>query len=112
MLAPGMTVNASGRISVTMGAGTVPAFFNEGWGFMANGSLALDTDAPTGDVWQRGFRKSPAGALYANTVTAGSDVYIDGLRVSTGGRLRVEAANGASYVNGTPLTAAGLVAVT
>lgn len=111
MLAPGMTINSNGRVESTIGAGTAPDFFNQGIGFMTNGELAIDTNAPAGSVYRNGIRQSAAGALYGTTSTAGSDVWIGGLRVSVDGQLVYEAANAASYVNGNPLTSNGVFAV-
>lgn len=111
MLAPGMTIDASGSVNATIGAATDPDFFNEGVGFMTNGDLAIDTDSPTGSIYRAGIRQSALGAFYGTTSTAGTDVYIGGLRVSAAGQLVYEVANGTQYVNGNPLTANARFAV-
>ncbi len=111
MLAPGVTINSNGRIEATIGAATNPSFFNEGVGFMANGELAIDTDAPAGDIYRAGIRQSALGAFYGTTSTAGTDIWIGGLRVSVSGQLVYEVANGVDYVNGNPLTSNGRLAV-
>jgi len=111
MLAPGMTINSNGRVEATVGAATEPDFFNEGVGFMSNGDLAIDTDAPAGSNYRAGIRQNAAGAFYGTTSTAGTDLWIGGLRVSVDGQLVYEAANGTQYVNGNPLTANGRFAV-
>lgn len=111
MIAPGMTINSNGRIECTIGAGTTPNFFNQGVGFMTNGELAIDTNAPSGSNYRNGIRQSSAGAFYGTTSTAGTDIWIGGLRVSASGQLVYEVANGTQYVNGNPLTANGRLAV-
>lgn len=111
MLAPGMTIDANGQVAATIGAGTEPDFFNEGVGFMNDGSLAIDTDSPTGDVYRNGIRQSAAGAFYGTTSTDPSDVHIGGLLVSASGQLVYEAAAADSYVNGNPLTSNAVFAV-
>lgn len=110
MLALGMTINSNGRVTATIGAATDPDFFNEGVGFMSNGELAIDTDAPSGSIYREGIRQSALGAFYGTTSTAGTDVWIGGLRVSVDGVLVYELANGTQYVNGNPLTANGVFA--
>lgn len=109
-LAPGMVVITE-RVDVTIGAATVPAFFNEGVGFMADQSLAVDSDAPTGAVYHVGIRQSAAGAFYGTTSVAATDVFIEGVRVSNIGQLVYEAAAPQTYVNGNPIRANGALAV-
>jgi len=111
MLAPGMTINSNGRITATIGAATDPDFFNEGVGYMSNGELAIDTDAPAGSNYTSGIRQSALGAFYGTTSTAATDVWIGGIRVSAAGQLVYELANGTQYVNGNPLTANGRLAL-
>lgn len=111
MLAPGMTFSAAGRVETTIGAATAADFINEGVGFMNNGDLAIDTDAPTGNNWKGGVRINSSGAIYGTTATAGSDVWVEGIRVSADGQLIYEAANPTSFNNGNPVTANGLFAV-
>ncbi len=111
MLAPGMTISAGNSVNATIGAATAPTFFNQGVGFMANGDIAIDTDAPSGSIYRNGIRQSALGAFYGTTSTAGSDVWIGGLRVSAAGQLVYEVADGTQTVNGNPLTANGVFAV-
>lgn len=111
MLAPGMTIT-NGQVSVTAGAATEPDFFNQGVGFMSDGSLAINTDPPSGDIYRNGIRQSTAGAFYGTTSEDPSDEFVGGLRISAAGQLVYEAAAAASYINGNPLTANGRFATT
>jgi hypothetical protein len=111
MLAPGATLSAAGRLFATIGAGTAPAFFNQGIGFMANGSVAFDTNAPTGNIVNDGWSVSPAGALYATLVQLGTDIYISGLRTSILGQIVIESNDAVTFNNGNGITAAGNLSV-
>lgn len=111
MLAPGALFSAAGRVETTIGAATLPTTFNQGVGFMANGDLAIDTDAPAGNLYRAGLRQSALGAFYGTTSTAATDLYIGGIRVSALGQLIYEAADPTSFSNRNPVTAAGLFAV-
>lgn len=111
MLAPGMVFNGAGSVDITAGAATTPAFFNQGVGFMADGSLAVDTDAPAGDIWDGGIRQSAAGAFYGTVTPDPTDVFLrGGVRVSAIGQLVFEAAAPAAFNNGNPVAASGLFA--
>lgn len=110
MLAPGSVFDGAGSVNITAGPGTIPALINEGVGFMADGSIAVDTDAPVGSLYFQGIRQSAAGAFYGTTVTDPSDVYISGLRVSVLGQLVYEVAAPAAFNNGNPISAAGNLA--
>lgn len=110
MFAPGMKFT-SGRVDTTIGAGTAADFINEGIGFMNNGDLAIDTDAPSGSNFKGGIRLNSTGAVYGTTSTAGTDVYVEGLRVSSSGQLVYESAAATSYFNGNPYTSNGRFAV-
>lgn len=63
MIAPGMMFTPL-RVLVTLGDGIVPDRINNGFGFMNDGSLAIDTGTPTGNLYNNGFRMSPNGAVY------------------------------------------------
>lgn len=104
MLVPGMTFS-SGKVDITAGSGTTPDYVNQGFGFMTDGSLAVDTDVPAGDIWNAGRRLSAAGALYGTTTAAADDVWLAGIRFSALGQLVYEAAAAATYQNGNPQTA-------
>ncbi len=111
MLVPGLLFSL-GRVAITAGAGQVPDFINQGVGFMNDGSLAVDTDAPSSPAFDGGIAVSSAGAVHGTTTTAGTDVYIQGLRVSAVGQLVYEAADPAGYTNGNPFTTAGSFSTT
>lgn len=113
MLAPGMVINASNRVVVNSAAGNAADFVYGGYGFKNDGSLALNTNAPTATAKSNGgIAVNNSGSIFVTTSMAATDVWISGLRVSASGQLVVEAANGVSFVNGNPLTAAGVFATT
>lgn len=104
MLVPGFTFS-SGRVSITAGSGQVPDHINQGLGFMDDGSLAVDTDAPSGSIFYGGFRVSPNGAIYGVEESASSPShYISGLLVEATGRLIYDTAMAVTaHVNGNPI---------
>jgi hypothetical protein len=57
VLAPGMQISGQ-AVFATVGAGTTPSFINQSIGFMADGSLALDTNAPAGSFYKAGLQQS------------------------------------------------------
>lgn len=110
MIAPG-AVFSSGRVTITVGAGQTPDRIVQGIGRMNDGSLAVDSNAPTGSNYCGGFRMSAAGAIYGTTSTAGSDVWVQGVRTSSAGQLIYQNAAAVTFQNGNPQTASGLFAV-
>lgn len=111
MLAPGMAFDGAGSVDITAGAAQVPNFFNEGVGFMNDRSLAVDTDAPAGSLFDGGIRLNAAGAMYGTTVVAATDVFNRSVRISALGQLVYEVAAPAGFNNGNPITATGALAV-
>jgi hypothetical protein len=111
VLTPGLTFGAGSRVAATIGAGTTPDFLSEGFGFMNGGNLAIDTNAPAGNVYEKGLRLSAVGALYGTTAQAASDAWVEGIRVSSLGQIVYESANAANFASGNPVTAAGNFAV-
>lgn len=111
MLAPG-SVFSSGRVDITAGAGQTPDYFNQGVGFMDDGSLAIDTNAPAGSIFRAGIRQSAAGAFYGTTSVNGTDVWVGGIRVSASGQIVYESAAPTSFQNGNPVTSNGRFAIT
>ena len=112
MLVPGVIIN-SGRILVAAGAGQTPNFLNQGVGFMTNGPVAIDTNAPAGNAYLAGIRRSAAGAIYGTTAldSSGPDVFLHGLRLSRVGVLVCADSAPNNYQNGNPQTANGALAV-
>lgn len=106
MLAPG-SIFSSGRVDITAGAAQTPDFFNQGVGFMNDGTLAVDTGVPSGSNFRAGIRQSAAGAFYGTTTAAGTDNWVGGLRVSNLGQIVYEAAAAATFQNGDPATSNG-----
>lgn len=111
MIVPGMTFGAGGRVAATIGAGTVADFVNQGVGFMNNGNVAMDSNAPSGTGFDAGLAQNASGALFVTTVPAGTDVYNLGVRVSALGQLVIESADAVVFSSGNPITAAGNFAV-
>jgi hypothetical protein len=112
MLAPGATLSTAGRLFATIGAGTAPAFFNQGIGFMANGSVAFDTNAPPANpVFNDGWAINASGALCATLTQLGTDTYVDGLRTSILGQLVIESNDAVTFNSGNGITAAGNLSV-
>lgn len=110
MLAPGMSF-ASSRVNTTIGSGTAANFINQGIGFMSNGDLAIDTDAPAGTNFKGGIRLNSTGAIYGTTTAAAGDVWVEGIRVSSLGQVVYEAAAATFFNNGNPFTSNGRLAV-
>jgi hypothetical protein len=112
MLAPGLTISA-GRTLVTAAAAQAPDVFNQGFGFMNTGRLAIDTNAPAGSIYLAAIRRNASGAIYGTTAldSAGADVYLGGLRISTLGQLVYADAASTQVQNGNPITATGAFAV-
>lgn len=103
MLVPGMTY-VSGRVDITAGAGQTPDFINQGFGFMNDGSLAVDTNAPSGTNYVKGFRTNANGAVYGTTSRNATDVYEEGVRRATTGALVYELAAATGYSSRNPVT--------
>lgn len=106
MLVPGM-VFSSGRVDITAGAGQTPDYINQGVGFMNDGSLVVDTNAPAGSIFYGGLRLSATGAVYGTTSANASDVWNSGIRMSATGQLVYEAAAVTAFQNGNPITSNG-----
>lgn len=104
MIVPG-SVFTSGRLDITAGAGQTPNFFNQGFGFMNDGSLAVDTNVPTGSFFTKGLRQSAAGALYGTTSSSSNDLYLEGVRISPSGQIVYESAAATGYSSRNPVTA-------
>jgi hypothetical protein len=111
MLTPGLTFGTGARVAATIGAGTTPDFSSGGFGFMNGGNLAIDTNAPSGAIYEKGLRLSAVGALYGTTTQSGTDAWIEGIRISSLGQIVYESANAANFASGNPVTAAGNFAV-
>jgi hypothetical protein len=111
MLVPGLTFGAGSRVAATIGPGTTPDYISQGIGFMNNGNLAIDTNAPTGSNFCKGFILSPSGAVYGKTGQLATDSWVEGVRVSALGQIVYESADAANFASGNPITAAGNFAV-
>jgi len=107
--APGMLISG-GNVSVTAAAGQTPDFFNQGVGFMNNGSLAIDTNAVAGIQTTNGFAQSPAGAFYGTTAVTATDDYQAGFRRTATGAVVYTLGAATRQANGTPQDANGALA--
>lgn len=111
MLAPGIP-RTSDRYDVTVAASpTAASHLQGGFGLAADGTLYIDSDAPSGSLYLKGFRVNATGCIFGTTSTNASDVWNAGLRCSVAGAVVYEAAAAVAAVNGDPLTANGLLAV-
>lgn len=110
MLVPGLSFGAGSRVAATIGAATVATSINQGFGFIG-ANLAIDTDAPAGTSFNKGFRLNASGALYGKTGQLADDAWIEGIRVSALGQIVYESADAVNFASGNPVTAAGNFAV-
>lgn len=111
MLVPGMTFTAGGRVNATIGATTVATSQGlGGFGFIG-ANLAIDTDAPAGATFVKGFRLNASGALYGTVTPTVTDAWVEGIRVSALGQIVYESADPVTFASGNPVTAAGNFAV-
>lgn len=111
MLCPELTFTASGRVNATIGPTTAAISQAQGgFGFIGQ-NLAIDTDAPAGNSFVKGFRLNSTGALYGTTVQSATDSWVEGIRVSALGQIVYESADPVTFSSGNPITAAGNFAV-
>lgn len=103
MLVPGV-IFSSGRVDITSGAAQTPDFINQGFGFMNDGTLAVDTNAPSGGAFYKGFAMSSSGAVFGTTARSGTDVFHEGIRRTTTGQLVFESAAATNYSSRNPTT--------
>lgn len=106
MLVPGLTFGAGSRCAATIGVATAATSINQGFGFIG-ANLAIDTDAPAGSTFVKGFRLNATGALYGTTAQAGTDQWVEGIRVSASGQIVYESADAVIFASGNPVTANG-----
>lgn len=112
MLVPGLRFSASGRIIIELGLDAIPAFYNQGVGFQADGSLLLDLEVPTGDHYRAGIRQSPRGVFYTTIIPSAEDTYIQGIRISPLGQIVHGLLDPLFYFNGNPFAVDNLLSVT
>ncbi len=115
MLAPAMQIAATNQTRVNVLAFNTSDVIHGGYGFknvLGEYVLCMDSDPPVGEFFNNGFRVSNTGSIYITFGTDPSDVWHSGLRRTTQGILVIEDAVGTSFVNGNPLTANGVFAVT
>jgi hypothetical protein len=105
MLVPGVLFTAAGRVRITSSIGQVADFINQGFGFMNDGTLAVDAGPPAGTIYCKGFRLNASGAVYGTGAALTTDVYHEGLRRGIGGDLGVESSDPVVFTSGNPMTA-------
>jgi hypothetical protein len=82
-----------------------------GFAYTATDELVTDAvNAPQN--WIKGVGIRNTGAVCTTTSTSGTDVYLEGVRCSTAGKLVVESAAPAGTASGNPVTATGALAIT
>ena len=107
MFVPGVLFS-SGRVDITSGNGQAADFRGPGgFGFMNDGTLAVDTAAPSGSRFIKGFLVNSSGAVFGTTTPNASDTWIEGVRVSSAGAIVFEAAAATGYASGNPVTSNG-----
>lgn len=80
---------------------------------MNSGALAVDTGPISGDIYYRGFRVSPDGAIYGiDEAIATPSHSIDGLLVEESGRLIFDILLPVNnFVNGNPVSVDGVICI-
>jgi len=111
MLVPGLQFVAGDRTFAAIGAAPAVSFISGGFGWFSPQAICIDTDAPAGSTFCKGFRLNASGAVYGTTVQAADDQWVEGIRVSAIGQIVYESADAANFASGNPVTAAGNFAV-
>lgn len=110
MIVAGVTFSGQ-EVLATIANDQEPDFIKDGFGLMDDGSLAIDTNTPTGSIYVKGFRISPLGAVYGE---AGGTVvnFLQGVGVtSTGAIAYVLDDSPDAFVNGNPVLHTGELTV-
>lgn len=63
MIVAGVTFSGD-EVLATIANDIEPDLIKDGIGLMDDGSLAVDTNTPAGEIYVKGFRISPLGAVY------------------------------------------------
>lgn len=113
MIAPGASFTAAGRLNALLSAGpAAPALVLGGVGFDSSGNVVMDSNAvAAGSPVIGGIARRADGALYGTTSTAGSDTFLNSVRISASGQLVVVQANPAVVENGNPFNASGALCI-
>lgn len=111
MLAPGCSFTAAGRLNALASAGPTAIVAQGGIGFDAAGNVLIDTNAVAGTKVDQGIAVNATNCLYGTTTAAGTDFFVNGLRLSATGQLVYAQANPALVSNGNPLSATGAMCV-
>ena len=88
MLSP-VTYDATGRVKTTTAVGgTAPSTVNGGIATSAAGRILMDSNAPSGAIFNGALCMGTTnGNLFVATAPAGTDQFVNGLRVSAAGAL-------------------------
>lgn len=100
-------------MNATLSAGpAAPARVLGGVGFDASGNVVMDSTAvPAGAPVLGGIARRVDGALYGTTSTAGTDSFLNSVRISASGQLVVVQADPAVVENGNPFNASGALCI-
>jgi len=107
MLFTGATIS-SGRVT-TATAGVVH-HWQAGFGYTSADALVIDVVNPP-QSFVKGIGVRQDGSVCATTSTAGTDTFVEGVRVTSAGLLVVESAAPANVTSGNPVTATGALAI-
>lgn len=103
----------SGRVRIIAGAAQASTIVVNGVGFVASGQMPVDTNAPAaGAATIAGFKFNSTGSIHGTVTTAGTDVFLAGLRVTQLGQLVYVDAAGVNACNGVFLDANSALATT
>jgi hypothetical protein len=107
VLFTGAVVTADRVTTATAGA---VDHFTAGFGYTIANALVLDVVNPP-QSFVKGIGVRTDGSVCATTTTAGSDTFIEGVRVTAAGLLVVESAAPTNITSGNPVTASGALAI-
>lgn len=115
MLVQGLTFLSplGNQVFITVSINPKPDYFAHGFGWMNDGSLAVNiSPVPHGTSvsYNKGFAFGPKGAVYATPTQSSDDVYLEGIRVSAMGALVLEANLADTYHSGNALILDGCLA--
>lgn len=110
MIVAGVTLSDQ-EVLATIAEDAAPDLIKDGIGLMDDGSLAIDTAAPAGEIYVKGFRVSPLGAVYGED--GGTPVnFLQGVAVNASGAVCYVLDDAPDvFVNGNPVLHTGELVV-
>lgn len=110
MLAAGLLRTATGRFDVSSSAPVT--VYSQGFGFTDAGVLCTDTGAPSGSIYNKGFRMSADGRVYTESIaTADIVAHIEGIPINADGAIVTQGSAVAVTVNGNPITSGSALSI-